>query len=207
MQAAAGSASGEGPGGASASSESEAAADDVGPSVSGPGVLVAAPLPAPPHPVGEEAQVAEWGHATILARRAGGAEATGDARRAPREDPLDPALRQWAQPALHALGSNAVPAAASPAVSAEVRARGSLEDVLSAIVRRVAWSGDGRKGSLRLEFGAGVLAGGTLVVHADDGRVRVELQVPSGADCSAWKERIASRLEERRVHVEEVVVE
>jgi hypothetical protein len=88
-----------------------------------------------------------------------------------------------------------------------VRARASLEEVLPAVVRRIAWSGDGRKGSLRLEFGAGALAGGTLVVHADDGRIRVQLSAPPGADASAWKERIVSRLEERKLHVDEVVVE
>jgi hypothetical protein len=88
----------------------------------------------------------------------------------------------------------------------ETSARASLETLLPALVRRIAWSGDGRKGSLRLEFGAGALAGGTLVVHSDDGRVRVELQAPTGADAATWKERIVSRLEARRLHVEDVDV-
>jgi acetylornithine deacetylase/succinyl-diaminopimelate desuccinylase-like protein len=87
------------------------------------------------------------------------------------------------------------------------RAHASLEDVLPAIVRRIAWAGDGRKGSLRLEFGAGALAGGTLVVHADDGRVKVELRAPPGTDAAAWRDRIAARLEEKRIRVDEIVVE
>jgi hypothetical protein len=139
--------------------------------------------------------------------RRGGTDLTGEAKRGLRGDPLDPATRQSAQlaPPFSESGGVQAPAAAAPPV--EVRARASLEEVLPAVVRRIAWSGDGRKGSLRLEFGAGALAGGTLVVHADDGRIRVQLSAPPGADASAWKERIVSRLEERKLHVDEVVVE
>jgi hypothetical protein len=78
--------------------------------------------------------------------------------------------------------------------------------MLPTLVRRIAWSGDGRKGSLRLEFGGGALAGGTLVVHSQDGRVRVELDAPAGTDTAAWKERITARLEERNLEVEEIDV-
>jgi hypothetical protein len=139
--------------------------------------------------------------------RRGGTDLTGEAKRGLRGDPLDPATRPSAQlaPPFSESGGVQAPAAATPPV--EVRARASLEEVLPAVVRRIAWSGDGRKGSLRLEFGAGALAGGTLVVHADDGRIRVELSAPPGADTSAWKERIVSRLQERNLHVDEVVVD
>lgn len=141
-----------------------------------------------------------------VGRRGASGELNAEARRSLRGDPLDPATRQSAQlaPMFPEAGAQAIPVAAAPA---ELVARASLEDVLPAIVRRIAWSGDGRKGSLRLEFGAGALAGGTLTVHAEDGRVRVELRAPPGADTSAWKERIVSRLEERRVSIDEVVVE
>ncbi len=92
---------------------------------------------------------------------------------------------------------------------APVRAstRASLEEVLPALVRRIAWSGDGKKGSLRLEFGHGALAGGTLLVHAFEGRVRVELQAPPGTDAAEWKGRLTSRLERRGLKVDEVLVE
>jgi hypothetical protein len=93
-----------------------------------------------------------------------------------------------------------------PDAAPQVCARASLEEVLPALVRRIAWSGDGQKGSVRLEFGAGALAGGTLVVHSDGGRVRVELDAPAGADAAAWKERITSRLAERQLQVEDVDV-
>jgi hypothetical protein len=145
--------------------------------------------------------------AQAVSTRRGGGQYPGEAKRASRGDPLDPATRQAAQLAPPFLENGSLQAATIPSAPSLVRAHASLEDVLPAIVRRIAWSGDGRKGSVRLEFGAGALAGGTLVVHADDGRVRVELSAPPGADASAWKERIVSRLEERRLHVEEVIVE
>jgi hypothetical protein len=96
---------------------------------------------------------------------------------------------------------------ALPDAPVQASARASLEEVLPALVRRIAWSGDGKRGTLRLEFGEGALAGGTLLVHADDGRVRVELQAPPGTDTTAWKERIASRLTKRGVNLDELVVE
>jgi hypothetical protein len=79
--------------------------------------------------------------------------------------------------------------------------------VLPELVRRIAWSGDGKRGSIRLEFGAGALSGGTLVVHADDGRVRVELEAPAGADVTAWRARLEERLASRGVVVEELTVQ
>jgi hypothetical protein len=127
--------------------------------------------------------------------------------RRPRVDLLDAAARQVAQlaPPLATPQLEVTPVHGDAPL--EARARASLEDMLPAIVRRIAWAGDGRNGSLRLEFGAGALAGGTLVVHADDGRVRVELRAPSGTDASAWRDRIATRLEEKNIGVDEIVVE
>jgi hypothetical protein len=60
---------------------------------------------------------------------------------------------------------------------------------------------------MRLELGAGALAGSTVVVHADAGRVRVQLDTPAGTDIEAWKARLDERLTLRGVEVEEIVVE
>jgi hypothetical protein len=124
-----------------------------------------------------------------------------------KPDPLDPATRQSAQLAPLVLDAPIAPSpSAASAALVEGPARASLEDMLPTLVRRIAWSGDGRKGTLRLEFGAGALAGGTLLVTSDEGRVRVELDAPAGVDTAAWKERIASRLEERRLEVSDIEV-
>ena len=118
------------------------------------------------------------------------------------DDPLDPLTRQAAQleppPGALGLQSTGVPAIAP----SEVSARASLEELLPALVRRIAWSGDGRKGTMRLELGAGPLAGATLVIHSDEGRVRVELNAPAGQDKALWRERISARLDARGIHVD-----
>jgi hypothetical protein len=101
------------------------------------------------------------------------------------------------------LGSLPAGAVAGPE-QVEARVRSSLEDILPALVRRVAWSGDGRRGTVRLELGAGELAGGTLLVQVDEGRVRVRLTAPPGVDVDAWRGRITDRLEARGLAVDSV---
>jgi len=70
----------------------------------------------------------------------------------------------------------------------------SVEDLLPALVRRIAWSGDGRRGTVRMELGAGELAGSVVVVHADAGAVAVEVHAAPGTDLSAWRDRLAERM-------------
>jgi hypothetical protein len=92
-------------------------------------------------------------------------------------------------------------------LAVEARPPPSLEELLPVLVRKIAWSADARRGSLRLEFGAGALSGATLLVHADAGRVRVQLSGAAGADLSAWCERIAARLGSHGIEVVSVDVE
>jgi hypothetical protein len=118
--------------------------------------------------------------------------------------PPDALFTQATPVAVHALERPFAPPAAEGAV--ERTSARSLEHLLPALVKRVAWSGDGRRGTMRLELGAGELAGGTLLVHADGGRVRVHLEVPAGVDASRWEKRIRERLEERRIPADAVEV-
>jgi hypothetical protein len=99
----------------------------------------------------------------------------------PTSAPLPP-LSQPAQPAV------AVPA--------------SLEDLLPELVRKIAWSGDSRRGAVRLELGAGALEGTTLLVQAEGDRVRVVLNAPAHADLEPWRARIQARLARRGLDVE-----
>ena len=62
------------------------------------------------------------------------------------------------------------------------------------------------RGSIRIELGGGALAGGTLEVHTDGAGVRIALDTPAGADAVAWKAKLADRLGQRGVDVEELVV-
>ena len=130
------------------------------------------------------------------------------------DDPLDPVHRRraaYAPPCMFSgpmLMTSPPPAFLAQASGAEpvARAAASLEDLIPALVRRIAWSSDGRRGTVRLEIGAGELAGSTLVVHADAGRVRVHLDVRPGVDARAWQARIHDRLASRNIPTDRVEV-
>ena len=137
----------------------------------------------------------------------------GPARQTVADDDIDPLHRHRAalgapetcgtpfpSPPASTLASPPVPAAA-PAPAAA-----SLEELLPALVRRIAWAGDRRRGSVRLELGAGELAGATLLVHADGGRVQVEMSTPAGVDTAAWRRRITRRLAARGIPTDSVEV-
>ncbi len=119
------------------------------------------------------------------------------------EDVLDPSARRAAQ-----LAPPAAFVLAPPQIAVEPsngpHGHLSLESLLPALVRRIAWGGDARRGSVRFELGAGSFAGASVVVHTDHGRVRVELTVPTGVDGEGWRRRIAARLAARGVDLEHV---
>jgi len=75
--------------------------------------------------------------------------------------------------------------------------REDLQNLLTGLVRRAAWGGDRRKGTARIELSEGSLAGATLVVHAEQRSVSVELELPPGMATQGWQQRIAARLEAR----------
>jgi hypothetical protein len=60
---------------------------------------------------------------------------------------------------------------------------------------------------MRLEIGAGAMAGVAVVVHADSGRVRVHLDAPRGTDIGEWRERISERLTRRGIEVDAIEAE
>ena len=115
------------------------------------------------------------------------------------DDLLDPSVRQAALLA----PPPQVQAAVAPAAEAveAPRARMSLEELMPLLVRRIAWAGDRTKGTVRLEIGAGAYAGATLLVHADQGRVRVEV---SGVASDDLRARIDQRLRRHGLDVESV---
>lgn len=94
-----------------------------------------------------------------------------------------------------------------PAEAVALEAHASLEGLLPSLVRRVAWSGDGKKGTIRLELGGGELAGGTLLIHADGGRIAVHLTTPEGSNVAQWRDRIAARLTAKGLDLERIDVE
>ncbi|MEO8904625.1 MAG: hypothetical protein ABI488_19630 [Polyangiaceae bacterium] len=108
--------------------------------------------------------------------------------------------------ALHPGLSLAVVAQPSAAPSA-LPLREDLQNLLTGLARRVAWGGDRRKGSARIELSEGALAGATLVVHAEQRSVSVEIELPGGVSAgSGLQQRLLERLEGRgfaaRVRIE-----
>jgi len=119
-------------------------------------------------------------------------------------DRLDPSARHAAH--LAAPGGMApVPTldAANATADAPVRAR-SLEELLPLLVRKIAWAGDRHKGTVRLELGAGVYAGTTVIVHADAGRLRVEIDGHEGPELDRLRGRLDARLRGHGLDVESV---
>jgi len=111
--------------------------------------------------------------------------------------PLDPLLCQLAIQfgITPSVGLNAGGAAELPAASP---LREDLQNLITGLARRVAWGGDRRKGSARIELSVGPLAGSTLIVHAEQRLVTVELELAPGASLGGeWQQRIVERLSAR----------
>jgi hypothetical protein len=118
------------------------------------------------------------------------------------EGVLDPMERHAAQlaPPGFVVAAAVAPVAAVDAVPA-LRAA-SLETLLPVLVRRIAWSAEGRdRGLVRMEIGAGELRGAVLLVQADAGEVTIHASVPAGTDRQAWREKLLRRLDARGVRV------
>ncbi|MET0791237.1 MAG: hypothetical protein ABW061_06915 [Polyangiaceae bacterium] len=117
------------------------------------------------------------------------------------ESALDPLSRQlawghegvFAHPITPAVGQ---PPAPAPAPSAQPPSA-DLQQLLNGLARRVAWGGDRRKGTARIELSEGALAGATLVVHTEHRSVSVELELPAGTGTQGWEARLTERLEGR----------
>jgi len=124
-------------------------------------------------------------------------------KHAAHDDELDPSTRQTAQLA-PPMTAPARPdeAAAAPLANARV----SLEDLVPQLVKKIAWSGDAQRGTVRMELGAGELSGATLTVSAEHGRVSVRVDTPPGTDTGAWRDRLHARLAARGLDVESVEV-
>jgi hypothetical protein len=81
-----------------------------------------------------------------------------------------------------------------------------VEALLERLVRRVAVGGTGRRGTARLELGAGGLDGTTVTIHADEnGEVSVEVELAPGAR-GDWHEGLKEKLERRGLTVKSVEV-
>lgn len=68
------------------------------------------------------------------------------------------------------------------------------ELLLDRLVKRLSWGGNGRRGSARIELGAGSLAGATLLVHADGSELTLEIEGADPGAAAEFTARISRRL-------------
>ena len=116
-----------------------------------------------------------------------------------------PAVCEWFDPLVRSLASQPFCAAPAP-VAAPAALPVELEQLMRDLVRRAAWGGDRRRGTARIELGAGELAGATLLVEVDANDLRIDLELPAGVAAEPWRQRLASRLSERGFAVRELHV-
>ncbi len=94
----------------------------------------------------------------------------------------------------------------NPLAAPAVIAAPAFAELWAKLVRKIAWGGDGRRTTARIEIGDGDWAGATIVVSAVAHQVAVTIDLPPGARVAEWRERIARRLEERGLDVAELNV-
>jgi hypothetical protein len=94
---------------------------------------------------------------------------------------------------------------AAPASAGEPRVAAGLEPVVTQLVRSIAWGGDRRRGTARLELG-GRYAGAVVRVDASGDALSIELDVPPGVDGAELGARLGERLAARGLRVDSVVV-
>jgi len=166
--------------------------------------LAHGPGAAQAHPIGAQTDREAPGTRHLSHLRRDENEGSGARPEFATERFLDPL---WCQFAVHpGITPQVVAAQPSPA-PATLPLREDLQNLLTGLARRVAWGGDRRKGSARIELSEGVLAGATLVVHAEQRSVSVEIELPRGNSAGqGLQQRILDRLEGRgfaaRVRIE-----
>lgn len=82
----------------------------------------------------------------------------------------------------------------------------SFAELWGRLVRKIAWGGDGRRTTARIEIGSGEWAGATIVVSAAAREVAVDIELPAGVAATEWRTRLAERLRERGLDLAELTV-
>ncbi len=112
---------------------------------------------------------------------------------------LDPLVRSFAHGQLSHVSAPPPPAAPPPTLV-------HLDQIMTKLVRKVAWGGDGERGAARIELGAGELAGATIVVESDNGALSVDVELPPGVAADVWRERLEKRFKGRGFNLVELNV-
>jgi len=144
---------------------------------------------------------------TTSAPRPGGMEIPGDRRPRDRDptpeavpppdrDPLEPLERTlW-----HLRPLAAPPPPASPPPPAATLP--PVEQLVDRLLRRIALGGSRHRGTAFLEIGAGELQGASVTIHAEGGRLCIEVEAPQGEASRRWRHQLQERLRARGLEAE-----
>lgn len=81
-----------------------------------------------------------------------------------------------------------------------------VDQIAANLLRRFSYASQRGSGTVRLEFGAGAMAGGSLIVHCEGSDLRLELDAPDGLDSAELARRIEHRLISKGLSVAELSV-
>lgn len=112
-------------------------------------------------------------------------------------DPVDPLARALALPAMRTPEP-------PPATSAPAAARLPDEVALERLVKRFAWGGNGKRGTARIELGAGPLSGATLLLSGEGRELRLEIEGADEGAARAFVRRLEERLSAKGLTLETV---
>jgi hypothetical protein len=81
-----------------------------------------------------------------------------------------------------------------------------LDPLVGELLRSIAWGGDRRRGTARIELGSGRYRGTTLRVDVVGDRLQIDLEAPAGVDASELGARLSERFEARGLRVDSLLV-
>lgn len=73
----------------------------------------------------------------------------------------------------------------------------SVEELAPQLLRKMAWSGDGKRGAARLELGSGSLTGAVVTLEADGREVALSVEGLTASEESSLRTRLAEGLSAR----------
>lgn len=134
-----------------------------------------------------------------------GVEFPGDRRPRDREPaPAPPPDRDPLEPLERTLWPLRPPVAPPPPASPPPPAAAlpPVDQLVDRLLRRLALGGSRHRGTAFLEIGAGELQGASVTIHAEGGRLCIDVEAPEGEASRRWRSQLQERLRARGLEAE-----
>lgn len=146
------------------------------------------------------ARVKESGRVGGPSRRNADEGSPGSADEAVAVEAGPESLPRWIDPLELSLAAALGPAVPIEGATLHGRSLG-LDPLLSELVRAIAWGGDRRRGTVRLELGGSRYAGTSVLIRAEGRELSIEVEAPLGVDAAELAARLRERLGGRGLRV------